>query len=292
MSTQTLSPTAPSPGPASATPVIDVHGLAKSYGDRTVLHGLTFSVYPREIFGILGSNGAGKTTAVEAIQGLRRTDGGQIRVLGRDPVRDRRELRALVGSQLQSSSLPDRLRVGEALRLFCRLAGDVVDWRDLEETWGLAARRETWRLIRRIREQGSTVVIVSHYMDEVEQLCDRVGVLHDGRIIACDTPAGLVASADGHVRTRFTVAGAELPGGLDQVPGVVDVSTHGSPDGSTEGSTDGSVAGRVVEVIGDRSTPVRVAAELVRAGVVPEDFTIVRPSLEDVFVTLTSAGRS
>ena len=301
-------------GPTTDT-VIDVRGLTKSYGDRPVIRGLDLSVRRGEIFGLLGPNGAGKTTTVETIQGLRGADSGHLRVLGLDPVRDRRRLGSLVGSQLQSSSLPERLKVGEALRAFASLAGDIVDWREALDTWGLAAlrrsafgnlsggerqrlfialalvndpevvfldeltqgldpaaRRETWGLIRQVRDRGATVVLVSHYMDEVEQLADRAAVLHDGRITVCDTPAELVARADGEVRTRFTLTSGQVPGRLEELPGVSSVSREGPR----------------TEVVGDRSTPVRVAAELARVGILPEDLTVVRPSLEDVFVQLTS----
>jgi ABC-2 type transport system ATP-binding protein len=236
-------------------------------------------------------------------------------VLGLDPFRERRALRSRVGSQLQSSSLPERLRVGEALRTFARLAGDVVDWREALDTWGLtplrrssfgglsggerqrlfialalindpevvfldeltqgldpAGRRETWALIRQIRDRGATVVLVSHFMDEVEQLADRAAVLHDGRVTACGTPADLVARADGAVRTRFTLLEGQHPGRLERLPGVLSATREGPR----------------TEVVGDRTTPVLVAAELARAGILPEDLTIVRPSLEDVFVQLTS----
>jgi len=317
MSIQTIahpvSPTVP-----VGEPVIVVDGLTKAYGDRQVLDGLSFSVAPQEIFGILGPNGVGKTTAVETIQGLRSRDGGGVSVLGLDPARQRAKLRYLVGSQLQTTALPERLRVGEALKLFTRLAGDVVDWRQLRDEWDLAriersafgslsggerqrlfialalvnrpqlvfldeltqgldpaARRDTWRLIQRIRDEGATVVIVSHYMDEVEHLCDRVGVLHEGRLTACDTPQNLIAAAGGSVRTRFTAGDLDLTS-LERLPFVDEVSRPGG----------------LVEVKGDASTPVLVAAELARNGVIPADFTVVRPSLEDVFVTLTSGAAS
>jgi ABC-2 type transport system ATP-binding protein len=317
MSIQTIahpvSPTVP-----VGEPVIVVDGLTKAYGDRQVLDGLSFSVAPQEIFGILGPNGVGKTTAVETIQGLRSRDGGGVGVLGLDPARQRAKLRYLVGSQLQTTALPERLRVGEALKLFTRLAGDVVDWRQLRDEWDLAriersafgslsggerqrlfialalvnrpqlvfldeltqgldpaARRDTWRLIQRIRDDGATVVIVSHYMDEVEHLCDRVGVLHEGRLTACDTPQNLIAAAGGSVRTRFSAGDLDLTS-LERLPFVDEVSRPGG----------------LVEVKGDASTPVLVAAELARNGVIPADFTVVRPSLEDVFVTLTSGAAS
>lgn len=310
------SPTAALAGPTAA-PAIAVEGLTKSYGDRQVLKGLSFTVAPQEIFGILGPNGVGKTTSVEIIQGLRNRDAGTIQLLGLDPVRDRAKLRKVLGAQLQSSALPERLRVGEALRLFARLAGDVVDWRELRDTWDLgrlersafgslsggerqrlfvalalvnrpqlvfldeltqgldpAARRETWRLVRRVREQGTTVVLVTHYMDEAEQLCDRVGVLHDGRLTACDTPEGLIAGVGDGVRVRFSYASSADLTGLEAIPDVRRVAHDGTQ----------------VEIIAEPTAVVPVAAELARRGITPDDFTVVRPTLEDVFVSLTTGG--
>jgi len=310
------SPTAALAGPTAA-PAIAVEGLTKSYGDRQVLKGLSFTVAPQEIFGILGPNGVGKTTSVEIIQGLRNRDAGTIQLLGLDPVRDRAKLRKVLGAQLQSSALPERLRVGEALRLFARLAGDVVDWRELRDTWDLArlersafgslsggerqrlfvalalvnrpqvvfldeltqgldpaARRETWRLVRRVREQGTTVVLVTHYMDEAEQLCDRVGVLHDGWLTACDTPEGLIAGVGDGVRVRFSYASSANLTGLEAIPDVRRVAHDGTQ----------------VEIVAEPTAVVPVAAELARRNITPDDFTVVRPTLEDVFVSLTTGG--
>ena len=95
-----------------------VRGLRKSYGARLVVDGPDLDVPAGEIVGLIGANGAGKTTTVECVQGLRRPDSGRLRVLGFDPVTQAGQLRTLVGSQLQSSALPDRLRVAEALDLF------------------------------------------------------------------------------------------------------------------------------------------------------------------------------
>ncbi len=109
---------------------IRVHDLHKTYDGQPVLRGVSFAVGTGEIFGIAGRNGAGKTTTVEILQGLRGRDSGAVEVLGFDPGRDRKALRPLLGSQLQTSALPDRLRVGEALRLgFARLGGARAEWR-------------------------------------------------------------------------------------------------------------------------------------------------------------------
>src|SRR5499426_3676139 len=98
--------------------VVTVRGLRKTYGRRVVVDGVDLTVPAGEIVGLVGANGAGKTTTVECIQGLRKPDAGVLRVLGCDPVTQAPRLRPLVGSQLQDSALPDRLRVAEALDLF------------------------------------------------------------------------------------------------------------------------------------------------------------------------------
>jgi ABC-2 type transport system ATP-binding protein len=303
----------------AATPAVRVEGLAKAYGAHRVLTDVSLRVGQGEIVGVLGSNGAGKTTAVEIIQGLRAKDAGSVRVLGLDPCSQRSRLRHLVGSQLQSSALPDRLRVGEALRLFARLAGDVVDWRGLRDEWGLgalerapfgvlsggqrqrlfvalalvnrprlvffdeltqgldaAARRETWELIERVRDNGTTVVLVTHFMDEAERLCDRVAMLSDGRIVRSGRPADVVADAGGPVRVRFSFPDLTSVLGLERIPGVASM---------TQGNG-------IAEVACEPAACVRVAAELGRRGLAPADFDVVRPSLEDAFVALTQGADS
>src|ERR1700712_1848060 len=109
---------APNHPPPPSTPVVEVRGLRKSYGGRVVVDDLDLDVNAGEVLGLIGANGAGKTTTVECLQGLRRPDRGSIRVLGLDPVRDAERLRPQIGSQLQSSGLPDRMRVHEAVTLF------------------------------------------------------------------------------------------------------------------------------------------------------------------------------
>ena len=299
-------------------PVVEVRSLTKSYADRRVLTDVALEVQPGEIFGILGPNGAGKTTLVEILQGLRSRDAGEVRVLGHDPGHESPKLRHLVGSQLQSSGLPDHLRVGEALRLFTRLADDVVDWRQLLADWELtrlertayrslsggerqrlflalalvnrprlvfldeltqgldpAARRETWGLIERIRDDGTTVVLVSHYMDEVERLCDRIGVLRDGRLDHVGTAADLVATVGGPVRTRFSATDRDWTAELSGLPGVQEVAFDG----------------RRYDVAGDPPSPFAVARALDQAGCRPEDFHVLRPSLEDAFMTVIGGAQ-
>ncbi|MDW7982670.1 MAG: ABC transporter ATP-binding protein [Thermomicrobium sp.] len=118
--------------------VIDVRGLRKTYGTVVAIDDVSFQVEEGEIFGIIGPNGAGKTTTIECLEGLRRPDGGMVRVLGRDPWRERRQLALDIGVQLQESELPDRLRVGEALTLFASFFPRSLDPRVLLHELGLA----------------------------------------------------------------------------------------------------------------------------------------------------------
>jgi ABC-2 type transport system ATP-binding protein len=121
--------------------VVTVRGLRKAYGDRVVVDGLDLDVPAGEIVGLIGANGAGKTTTVECIQGLRKPDAGTLRVLGYDPVTQAGELRPLIGSQLQDSALPDRLRVAEAVALFG--TARTRDGGELLEQFGLEQRRRS-----------------------------------------------------------------------------------------------------------------------------------------------------
>jgi ABC-2 type transport system ATP-binding protein len=298
------------------TTAIDIENLQKSYDGQPVLRGLSFTVEAGEIFGIAGRNGAGKTTTIEILQGLRTRDSGRVEVLGLDPARDRARLRPLLGAQLQTSALPDRLRVGEALQLFARLAGDVVDWRSLAATWQLepllrksfgnlsggqrqrlflalalvndprlvfldeltqgldpVARRETWQHVEQARKQGATVILVTHDMDEAERLCDRVAVIHEGRLLAAGRPAEL-ASAAGTVAIRFSSPSAGALAGLERLPGVAEVGYDGA----------------VAAVAAEPTAIVHVAAELARRDLAAPDFTVIRPSLEDAVVSLLNGG--
>ena len=213
---------------------IDVERLRKRYGAKVAVDDVSFTVAEGEIFGLLGRNGAGKSSTVDCIAGLRAPDHGRIRVAGLDPRRDQRELRHLLGVQLQESALPAKLTVAEAMRLFAsfyRSPADIaglLDMLDLTEkrntryrglsggqkqrlsialaligrpriaildelTTGLdpVARRDTWAFVEDIRNQGVTIMLVTHFMTEAERLCDRVAILDHGRLAAIGTPAQL-----------------------------------------------------------------------------------------------------
>lgn len=294
--------------------VIEVEHLRKAYGRVVAVDDVSFAVGAGEIFGLLGRNGAGKTTSVECVQGLRRADSGRIRVLGLDPVADRQELRRRVGSQLQESALPDRIRVWEALDLFASLVPGDSGWELLLEQWGLASKRKAgfaslsggqrqrllvalalvnhpevvfldemtagldpagrrvaWDLIGAIREQGTTVVLVTHFMDEAEQLCDRVAVVDQGRVVATDSPQGLIATYGGDSVVTFGAPEREDLSFLERVPHVRRIARRGTR----------------AEVSGDGPVLALVAAALVEHGLVPIDLRVSQASLEDVFLSLT-----
>jgi ABC-2 type transport system ATP-binding protein len=293
--------------------VIEVAGLHKSYGDHVAVQDVGLEVRAGEIFGLLGPNGAGKTTTVECLQGLRRRGRGQVRVLGLDPERDGDRLRRRIGAQLQSSALPDRLRVGEALWLFARDQDGAPPLDQLGRRWGLErlwrrpfaklsggeqqrlfialalvnrpelvffdelttgldpqARRATWDLVRRVRDDGATVVLVTHFMEEAELLCDRVAIVDQGRVVATGTPSELVSRGDTTQRVSFTWPDANATW-LSHLQGVGRVTRRGD----------------AVEVAGSGPLAVRVAAGLASRGVAPADFRTHHPDLEDVFLALT-----
>lgn len=294
--------------------VLSIEGLQKTYGSFQAVRDISFEVTQGEIFGILGPNGAGKTTTVECVQGLRSYDRGQVSVLGLDAKHHTGEIRRQIGSQLQESALPDRIKVWEALDLFGSLSTEGPTSDELLEDWGLtekrtarfgslsggqqqrlfvalalandpklvfldemttgldpASRRVAWELIRRIRERGTTVVLVTHFMDEAETLCDRLVVIDDGRVKAEGSPQDLIDTHGGGVKVKFTADSAELPW-LSTVPGVTDVTLD---------------RGRY-EVRGTGPLLANVAAALVANGLAPMDLRAERASLEDVFLALTN----
>ena len=295
--------------------VIEAEDLKKRYGPTIAVDGVSLAVAKGEIFGMVGPNGAGKTTTIECLQGLRRPDNGHVRVLGLDPRRDRQLLLDSVGTQLQESNLPDRIRVWEAMDLFASFYPRSLPWRMLLDRLGLAekaktyftnlsggqkqrlfialalindpevvfldelttgldphARREIWELVREIRDQGKTVFMTTHYMEEAEQLCDRVAIIDQGKVVAMDTPEKLVRSTKVQQRIEFTYEGHLDLVELRQVPGISRLE---------EIDMKVTVYGH-----GDALLP-QVVTTVVQEGATILDLHHRRPNLEDVFLTLT-----
>ncbi len=295
-------------------PVIEVENLVKTYDGTNVVDGISFSVEEGEIFGIVGPNGAGKTTTVESVEGLRRPDGGSIRVLGLDPIRDRYEITQCVGAQLQESRLQDKITVGEALDLYASFYDDPADWRSFLDRLGLEgkvdaryaklsggqkqrlavalalvgspeiaildelttgldpkARRSVWETIEQIRDDGVTVVLVTHFMEEAERLCDRIMVVDRGTVAAIDTPTGLIERIGSEQRLRFRPSAPIDDTILAELPEVTGVRRDGAQ----------------IEIVGTGNVVHAVTALLAQQRVIAEGLRIEQNSLEDAYLALT-----
>jgi len=127
-----------------ASPILQVENLVKRYGDVEAVRGVSFTVEEGEVFGLLGPNGAGKTTTVEILEGLRTPDGGHVSVCGLDPQQNPEALKHEIGAALQSTSLPDKLRVMEALRLFASFYKRRRNSEELLDRFGLKEKRNAF----------------------------------------------------------------------------------------------------------------------------------------------------
>ncbi len=295
--------------PAAVSPVLSLNGLTKRYGKTTVVDGVSLEVERGEIFGILGTNGAGKTTSVECAQGLRRPDGGTVRVLGLDPIADRAALAGRVGSQLQDSNLPERLKVEEAVwlfadsrasgakimeeweldgirrqpfgalsggqrqRLFLALAllndPEVVFLDELTQGLDPDARRSVWELIERVRDTGASVVLVTHFTEEAEALCDRVAVMRNGKLVDQGTPTELISRFSAGVRVRFR-GGKEELAWARLLPGVISATTRGDD----------------VELAGSPTLVAHAGHALIARNLEARPIRVHQPDLEEALLTI------
>ncbi|MFF0509101.1 ATP-binding cassette domain-containing protein [Streptomyces fimicarius] len=295
--------------------VIRCQDLSKRYGELLAVDGVSFEVQQGEIFGMIGPNGAGKSTLMECVEGLRTRDSGTVEVLGLDPAKDAAEIHERVGLQLQTSALPPRIKVGEALQLFSSFYRNPGDWRKTLRELGLdekvnsyvdklsggqrqrvfialalvnnpelifvdeittaldpQSRHAVWDVIRDIRDNGTTVFLTTHFMEEAERLCDRVAIVDHGRLIALDTVTNLINSLDGETKLTFTVNGRPPIRELQELPSVIHVERN---------------EGRVVARGKGRTFAQEVMAMLADLQLVAEDFRSEQPNLEDVFLSLT-----
>jgi ABC-2 type transport system ATP-binding protein len=235
---------------------VEVDGLRQRYGDHEAVAGISFEVAPGELFALLGTNGAGKTTALETLEGFRPAHAGTVRVLGLDPYRQRRRVRPRMGIMLQEGGFfgdltvsetvahwrgftPDPRDGGEVLALVGlgeqaavrvrQLSGGQKRRLDLalallgrpevlfldEPTTGMdpEGRHATWRIVRDLVADGTTVLLTTHYLEEAEQLADRLAIMHRGRVERSGTVAEVVAGHGDHI--RFQMPGnlqiSELP---------------------------------------------------------------------------------
>ncbi len=277
---------------------ISVQDLRKSYGSNEAVRGISFEIEEGEVFGLLGPNGAGKTTTVEILEGYRKRDGGRVDVLGADPQDAGAGWRERIGIVLQSSSLYLNLTVHESVEVFAgyysrpRPVDEVIavvglgekrdarvktlsggQKRRLDLALGLVgdpelvfmdepttgfdpqARRAAWDMIRDLRSLGKTILLTTHYLDEAEQLSDRVAVLREGRIVALGSPAEL-SGARPKTEIRYRRDGHEV----------------------------------VVDTDSPTRTLHELTGEALAAGRELEGLEVRRPTLEEIYLSLTAAA--
>lgn len=216
--------------------VIVADNVTRTYGKFTAVDGVSFHVAQGELVALLGSNGAGKTSLLEVLQGSTRSNGGRVQVFGLDPLADRAAIRRRSGIMLQEAGFAKDLTVRETLVMWAgtltsprpvteslamcglegranirvgSLSGGERRRLDLamatlgrpellfmdEPTTGLdpAVRQHTWELVRRMLDEGSTVLLTTHYMEEAEELADRILIMDKGRILTEGSVADIVA---------------------------------------------------------------------------------------------------
>ncbi|MET9506961.1 ABC transporter ATP-binding protein [Streptomyces flavidovirens] len=302
--------------------VIDAEGLRRTYsGGFEAVRSLSFSVARGELFALLGTNGAGKTSTLELLEGLARPSGGSVRVLGHDPYTERAKVRPRVGVMLQEGGFPSELTVRETVRMWAgctsgaRPVGEALDLVGMgkrenvrvkqlsggerrrldlatallgrpeilfldEPTTGLDAegRRETWELVRELRDGGTTVLLTTHYLEEAEELADRLAILHEGRIAAEGRVDEVVAEYPSQI--SFELPDGYHPGDLPPL-GQLGVTGH-------------ELAGRTVRLFTDRLQ--RAATGLLAwadtAGVELRGLDMRSASLEEAFLNIARAAKS
>ncbi|GAA1538090.1 ABC transporter ATP-binding protein [Streptomyces albidochromogenes] len=301
--------------------VIDAEGLRRTYsGGFEAVRSLSFSVARGELFALLGTNGAGKTSTLELLEGLARPSGGSVRVLGHDPYTERAAVRPRVGVMLQEGGFPSELTVRETVRMWAgctsgaRPVGEALELVGLrrrenvrvkqlsggerrrldlatallgrpevlfldEPTTGLDAegRRETWNLVRELRDGGTTVLLTTHYLEEAAELADRLAILHEGRFAV----QGRLDEVVARYPSRISF---ELPDGyhLGDLPplGQLGVTGH-------------EVVGRTTRLFTDRlqRTATGLLAWAQEAGVELRGLDARSASLEEAFLEIAGGAR-
>ena len=297
-------------------PVVAIRGVSKRFGSLAALEAVDLDIRPGEIFALLGPNGAGKTTLISIVAGLLRATSGEVRVLGKDVVRDYRETRRAIGLVPQEINFDPFFTVEEALRMQAGYFGvrlseerlvEILQALDLAPKRGTNARalsggmkrrlligkalvhdprvlfldeptagvdvelrRALWRYVRSLRERGTTVVLTTHYLEEAEELADRVGVIDRGRLLVVEEKRALLAR-HGRRTLRVTLGKplAALP------PALAGAGARLEQDGTAvalESGADGALG--------------EALSALAAAGVAVVDLDTTRTRLEDVFVRL------
>ena len=217
---------------------IRVRNLTKSFGSRKVVDDLSFDVKKGEVFALLGHNGAGKSTTIDLILGLKKPDGGTAEILGMNAAKHRKKVFERVGVQLQHTQYQNSITVEEACIEYASLYADPADYPALLEQFGLdsliksfvsklsggerqklsvvlaligkpevvfldelttgldvVARHEVWNTLKQLKEQGLTIFLTTHYMEEAKALCDRICIIKSGKKIIEGTIQEVVAAS-------------------------------------------------------------------------------------------------
>ncbi|MCW2857126.1 MAG: transporter related protein [Marmoricola sp.] len=304
------------------SPAVEVAGLVMRYGDKTAVDALDLRVERNTITAVLGPNGAGKTTTLETCEGYRRPHEGTVRVLGLDPINDRKALIPSIGVMLQGQGAWSGVKAMEMLKHIARLHANPLDTDMLADRLGLGdcgstpyrrlsggqqqrlglamavvgrpevvfvdeptagmdpqARRATWELLSELREDGVTVVLTTHYMDEAEKLADHIHIVDHGRMVASGTPIELTRGGTATIRLVVTKPFPEgAPASLQAALG---------PDIEVKPISDTSL---LITGPADHTTLATVAAWCEQQGVLPESLNLGQRNLEDVFLELTGRG--
>ena len=219
-------------------PSVSVRNLTKSFSGRRVVDDLSFDVQKGEVFALLGHNGAGKSTTIDLILGLKAPEAGSARILGMDAAKNRKQVFERVGVQLQNTQYQPNITVEEACIEYASLYAAPADYPQLLEQFGLGtlrrnfvsklsggerqklsvvlaligdpeivfldelttgldvvARREVWRTLKQLKEQGLTIFLTTHYMEEAGALCDRVCIIRSGKKVAEGTIDEVIAAS-------------------------------------------------------------------------------------------------
>ncbi len=307
---------------------IEVEGLRQVFGTFTVLKDLTFHLRRGEIYGLIGPNGCGKTTTINAISGLTVPTGGRVRVFGHDPRREGAAVHRLLGVVPQETSLYEELSAERNLRFHAELYGvpaakvqgridAMLSLAQLSErrrsrvgtfsggmkrrlaiarallhdpqlvyldepTLGVdvQARHVIWDYIRAMRAEGRTVLITTNYLDEGDALCDRMGVLDSGRLVAEGSPAELKRRYGSQV-VEIRPEGSPPPELLAELRALPGVSEMQEEEGAVRLGLQGGEGQ-------DDAIP-RLLAAFSRYGVQLRGLQLREPTLDEVFLRLTGA---